>query len=58
MLPDQKGEKLMGKVRKRIKYDEINTGESYYNAMHNKSVYEVEYPDGAMEILTANIISE
>ena len=26
--------------------------------MHNKSVYEVEYPDGTTEQLTATIISE
>ena len=45
MIPDCKGEKLMVKVRKSIKYDDKRTIEVHYNAIHNKSVYEVEYPD-------------
>ena len=58
MLPDRKGEKLMLKFRKRIKYDKISTGEGHYNSIHNNYVYKVEYPDGTIEELTANIISE
>ena len=46
VLPDWKGEKLMGKVRKRVIYDEPSTGEGNYNSMHDKYLYEVEYPDG------------
>ena len=57
MIRDRKGEKLMVKVRKRIKYDVIRTGEVNYNAMHYKSLYEVDYTDGKTEQLTANIIS-
>ena len=49
MLPDQKGEKLTGKVRKRVRYNETITVEVNYNAMHDKSLYEVEYPDGTTE---------
>ena len=30
----------------------------HYNSMHNKSVYEVEYPDGTTEQLTGKIIAE
>ena len=57
MLPDQKGDKLMGKFSKRVRYNYTITGEGNYNAMHNKSLYEVEYPDGTTEQLTANIIA-
>ena len=35
----------MGKVRKRVKYDDSSTGKGNYNPMHDKSLYEVEYPD-------------
>ena len=41
MLPDLKVDKLMGEVRKRIRYDDTSTGEVNYNAMHDKSLYEV-----------------
>ena len=58
MLPDRKGEKLMGKVRKRVRCDDTSTGEGNYNAMHDKYLYEVEYPDGTTEQLAANIIAE
>ena len=58
MLPDCKGEKLMGKVRKRVRYDDTSTGEGNYNAMHDKSLYEVEFPDQTTDQLVANIIAE
>ena len=58
MLPYPKGEKIMGKVRKRVIYDETSTGEGNYNSMHDKSLYKVEYPDGTAEQLAANIIAE
>ena len=58
MLPDCKGEKLMGKVRKRVRYYDTSTGGGDYNAIHDKSLYEVEYPDGTTEQLVANIIAE
>ena len=58
VLPDRKGEKLMGKVRKRgIYYDTSKVGGNY-NAIHDKYLYEVEYPDGTLEKLAANIIAE
>ena len=41
VISDQKGERLMGKVRKSIQYDDKRTGEVHYNAIHNTSVYEV-----------------
>ena len=47
----------MGKVRKLVRYDGTSTGEGNYNAMHDKSLYEVEYPDGTKEQLSANILA-
>ena len=58
LLTDQKGEKLMGTVSQRIKYDAIITGEVHYNVIQEKSVYEVEYPDGTTQQPTANKIAE
>ena len=57
MLPDRKGKKIMGKVRKRVRYDDTSTGGGNYNAMHDKSLYEVEYPDGTTDQLAANIVA-
>ena len=58
MLPDRKGEKLMRKFRKHIKYDDIITGEIHYNGMHKKSVCGVYHTDGKTGQQTANIIYE
>ena len=58
VLPDQKVEKLIGNVRKCIRYDGTSTVKGNYNAMRNKSLYEVEYTDGTMEQLSNNIIAE
>ena len=33
MLPDWKGKKIMGKVSKRVRYDDTSTGEGNYNSM-------------------------
>ena len=48
----------MGKQKKRIKYDDIITGEGHYNDMHDKYVYEVKCTDGTTEKLTSNITDE
>ena len=48
----------MGGVRKHVRYYDRSTGEVNYNAMHDKSLYKSEYPDGATEQLTDNIIYE
>ena len=59
VLPDRKGEKLMGGgVSKFVIYDDKSTGEGNYNVMHDKYLYEVEYPDGMVEQLASNIIAE
>ena len=57
MLPDRKGEKLRLKVSKRIKYNDISTGEGRYNDMHENSLYEVEWPDGKLGQLIDSIIA-
>ena len=58
VLPYQKGEKIMRKVGKRVRYDDTSTGEGNYNAMHDKYIYEVEYTYGTTEQLADNIIAE
>ena len=58
VLPDWKCNKLMRKFRKRIKYDDIFTGNGHYNGIKNKYVYEVEYPGGITEQIKSNIIAE
>ena len=58
MLPNQKSDKIFDRVSKRVRYDDTSTGEGNYNAVHDKSLREVEYPDGIMEQLAANIIAE
>ena len=39
VLPYHKGEKLMGKVRKHVRYGETSTGKVNYNDMHDKYLY-------------------
>ena len=48
----------MVNTRKSIKSDDVSAGECHYNAMHDKSVYEVDCSDSTMDQLTANIIYE
>ena len=47
----------MGKVSKRVRYDDTSTGEGNYNAIHDKYLYEVECTDGTTEQPTDNIIA-
>ena len=54
VLPDRKGDKLMVKFSKRVRYDDKSTGTGDYNAMHDKSLYKVEYPYQTTKQLTAN----
>ena len=58
MLPNWKGQKLVGKGRKCVRYDDISTGECNHNDMNDKYLYEVEYPDGTTEQLADNITAE
>ena len=57
---DGKGNKLMAKVTKRLRDNDgktVTTARAQ-NPLHDSSIYEVEYPDGTTEQLTANIIAE
>ena len=36
---NKKDDKLMGKVRKHVRYDETSTGKGNYNEMHDKYLY-------------------
>ena len=56
MLTDLKGEKIIRKLRKCIKYNDISTKEGHYNAMHDKYMCNIEYTGGAPEQLTAKTI--
>ena len=58
VILDGKGERLMVKVRKRVRHEGTSSGKYNYNAMHDKSLYEVEYTDGTTEKFEANIIAE
>ena len=58
VITDRNGEKLMGKVSKCVRYDDTSTGKGNYNALHDKSLYEVEYPDETTEQLADNKIAE
>ena len=49
LLSNRKGEKITGKARKRVRYDEKSTDNRNYNAIHDKTLFEVEYPDGTIE---------
>ena len=58
VLPDCNDKKIMGKVRKRVRYDDTSTGEENYTPMNHKSLYEVECTDRPTAQLEDNIISE
>ena len=47
----------MGKVRKRVRYDDTRASKGNYNSMHGKSLYKVEYTNVTMEQLSDNIIA-
>ena len=58
VLTDRKGEKLLGKVRKCIKYDDTITKYVHCHSMNDKYVHGVYYHDGTTEHMKANIIAE
>ena len=57
VLPGNKGETLTRKINKLVRYYDTSTGKASYNVIHDNSIYEIEYPDGTMEQLAANIIA-
>ena len=58
VLPGNKGETLTRKINKLVRYYDTSTGKASYNAIHDNSIYEIEYPDGTMEQVAANIIAK
>ena len=56
-LPNAADEKLMTKVRKKVRSDNRNDGKNY-NPIFDSSVYEVQFSDGTMEEIAANMIAE
>ena len=58
-IPDEKGQKLMARVSKRMKdSDGVAVGQHHENPFMDTSVYEVKYPDGSTAELQANIIAK
>ena len=56
-LPNAADEKLMAKVRKKVRSDNHNDGKNY-NPILDSSVYEVQFSDGTTEEIAANVIAE
>ena len=57
MLPNRGDEKLMAKVKKKVKSDDRNDPK-LYNPLRDISVYEVEFSDGTTYEVEANLIAE
>lgn len=57
-LPDRKGESVMAKVIRKTKAADQNPEKGAYNPLSDHSKYEVKFPDGSSEELTANVIAE
>jgi len=48
ILPNSADQKLMAKVKKKIKSDDRN-GTRFYNPLRDHSVYMIEFPDGTTD---------
>ena len=57
VLPNAADEKLMARVRKKIRSDDRNDGKKY-NPILDASVYEVQFSDGTTDEIAANVIAE
>jgi len=57
ILPNSADQKLMARVRRKIKSDDRNSA-NYYNPLRDHSVYEIEFPDGTTDEIEANLIAE
>ena len=47
----------MAKVKKKVKSDDRNDPR-FYNPLQDHSLYEIEFPDGTMDEVEANLIAE
>jgi len=57
VLPNSADQNLMAKVKRKLKSDDRNRPD-YYNPLRDHSRYEVEFPDGTVDEVEANVIAE
>jgi len=57
ILPISADQKLMARVKKKIKSDDRNDPR-FYNPLWDHSLYEIEFPDGTTDEVEANLIAE
>jgi len=57
ILPNSGEQKLIAKVKRKIKSDDRNRP-SFYNPLRDHSIYEIEFPDGSTDEVEADLISE
>ena len=57
VLPNSADQSLMARVKRKLRSDDRNHS-NYYNPLRDHSRYEIEFPDGTVEELEANVIAE
>ena len=57
ILPNSADQKLMARVKKKVKSDDRNDPR-FYNPLRDHSLYEIEFPDGTTDEVEANLIAE
>ncbi len=57
VLPNSADQNLMVRVKKKVMSNDKN-GADYYNPIRDHSRYEVEFPDGSVDEVEANVIAE
>jgi len=57
ILPNSADQKLMAKVKKKVKSNDRNDPR-FYNPLRDHSLYEIELPDGTTDEVEANLIAE
>jgi len=57
ILPNSADQKLMARVKKKVKSDDRNDPK-FYNPLRDHSLYEIEFPDGTTDEVEANLIAE
>ncbi len=57
VLPNSADQSLMAKVKRKLRSDDHNRPD-YYNPLRDHSRYEIEFPDGTVEEVEANVIAE
>ena len=57
VLPNSANQNLMAKVKRKLKSDDHNRPD-YYNPLRDHSRYEIEFSDGTIDEVEANVIAE